>query len=131
MKKTKNPALITIWIVLFCLSTFSLIIAQEKKYEGLLGTWDVETESGQYSFVFTFSMENGTLKGMFSGTSGEDEMENINYEDNKLTFTVNVDAGGQFLAIDFSVTIKEETMEGMLSLEYGESNITGKKREIS
>ena len=131
MKKTKNPALITIWIVLFCLSIFSSIIAQEKKYEGLLGTWDVETEGGQYSFVFTFSMENGTLKGMFSGTSGEDKMENINYEDNKLTFTVNVDAGGQFLAIDFSVTIKGETMEGMLSLEYGESNITGKKRKIS
>ena len=131
MKKTKNPALITIWIVLFCLSTFSLIIAQEKKYEGLLGTWDVETEGGQYSFVFTFSMENGTLKAMFSGTSGEDKMENINYEDNKLTFTVNVDASGQFLALNFSVTIKEETMEGTLSLEYGEANITGKKRRIS
>ena len=131
MKKTKNPALITIWIVLFCLSTFSPNIAQEKKYEGLLGTWDVETEGGQYSFVFTFSMENGTLKGMFSGTSGEENMENINYQDNKLTFTVNVDASGQSMAIDFSVTIKGETMEGTLSLEYGEADITGKKRRIS
>ena len=128
MKITKNRVLITTCLLLFCFSTFP-VISQEKKYEDLLGTWDVETEDGQYTFEFIFSMENGTLKGVYIGSSGEAEMEDLTYEDNKLTFTVNVDAGGQSMAIDFSATIEGETLEGMLSLQFGEANIIGKKRK--
>ena len=128
MKITKNRVLITTWLILFCFSTFP-VVSQEKKYEDLLGTWDVETEDGQYTFEFIFSMENGTLKGVYIGSSGEAEMEDLTYEDNKLTFTVNVDAGGQSMAIDFSATIEGETLEGMLSLQFGEANIIGKKRK--
>ncbi|MDH4218217.1 MAG: hypothetical protein OEY18_05635 [Candidatus Aminicenantes bacterium] len=129
MKKMKNPVLTTIWMVLFCLSMTFLSIAQEKNYEALLGEWDVQTEDGQYTFVFIFSMEDGALKGMFQGSTGEVEMEDLTYEDNELTFTVNVEAGGRSMPIDFSTTIEGETLEGMLSLEFGEANISGKKRE--
>ncbi len=128
MKITKDRILITTWLILFCFSAFS-VIAQEKKYENLLGNWDVETEDGQYTFEFIFSIENSTLKGVFIGSSGEAEMEDLTYEDNNLTFTVNVDAGGQSMAIDFSATIEGETLEGMLSLQFGEANIIGKKRK--
>lgn len=128
MKITKNRILITTWLILFCFST-SPVIAQEKKYEDLLGTWDVETEDGQYTFEFIFSMENGTLKGVYIGSSGEAEMEDLTYEDNKLTFTVNVDPGGQSMAIDFLATIEGENLVGMLSLQFGEANIIGKKRK--
>jgi len=116
-------------MVLFCLSMTFLSIAQEKNYEALLGEWDVQTEDGQYTFVFIFSMEDGALKGMFQGSTGEVEMEDLTYEDNELTFTVNVEAGGRSMPIDFSTTIEGETLEGMLSLEFGEANISGKKRE--
>ncbi|NQT80128.1 MAG: hypothetical protein HQ555_07045 [Candidatus Aminicenantes bacterium] len=129
MKKEKNPVLMTAWIVLFCLSVTFPALAQEKKHEALLGEWDVQTEDGQFTFVFIFSMENDTLTGMFQGSSGEVEMEDLSYEDNKITFTVNVDAGGQPMAIDFSATIEGDTLEGMLSLQYGEANITGNKRK--
>jgi hypothetical protein len=128
MKITKNRVLITTWLILFCFSTFP-VIAQEKKYEDLLGNWDVETEDGQYTFEFIFSVENDTLKGVFIGSSGEAEMEDLTYELNKLTFTVNVEAGGQSMAIDFSATIEGKTLEGMLSLQFGEANIIGKKKK--
>jgi hypothetical protein len=129
MKKTKSRILITTFIILFSLSAFSSVISQEAKYKNILGTWDVETENGQYAFEFIFSVENDILKGVFIGTSGETDMEKLSYEENKLTFSVNVGAGGQSMTIDFSATIEGDNLEGMLSLEFGESNISGKKRK--
>ncbi len=120
----KNRALILIIIAVFCLSTASAFSAQAKKYEALLGTWDVETESGEYTFTFVFSVDGETLKGSFTGSSGDAEMESLSFEDNKLKFTV--DAG---IVIDFSATIEGDALEGMLSMEYGEANISGKKRK--
>lgn len=122
MKYKKLRTALTVTLC-FALVTFSL--AQSEKYEPLLGIWDVETEDGQYSFTFEFSMEEGTLKGLFTGTSGEVEMENLVFEDNKLTFSV--DAGG--MVIDFSATIEGDKLEGGLSLQYGEANILGTKRK--
>lgn len=109
--------------------SFSVWAGQAKKLEPLLGTWDVETEDGQYSFEFKFFLEDGELAGLFTGTSGEVKMEDLSFEDGKLSFTVNVDAGGQEMAIDFTATIDGDSLEGMLSLEFGEANITGTKRK--
>ncbi len=119
-----NKALLIFFIAVFCLSTASVFSAQTKKYEALLGIWEVETESGEYTFTFEFSMDGETLKGNFTGRSGDTEMENLSFENNKLEFTV--DTG---MVIDFSATIEGDTLEGMLSLDYGEANISGKKRE--
>jgi hypothetical protein len=44
-------------------------------------------------------------------------------------FTVSIDAGGQIMVVDFSATIEEDSMEGFLSMEMGEMNFSGKKRE--
>ena len=120
----KNRMLLIFFVAVFCLATASVFSAQAKKYEALLGTWDVETESGEYTFTFVFSMDGETLKGNFTGRAGDTEMENLSFEDNKLEFTV--DTG---LVIDFSATIEGDTLEGMLSLEYGEANISGKKKK--
>jgi len=113
---------------LWHLAIFSLVLAltlpaafaQAQKYEALLGEWDAETEGAQYTFVFTFTLEEGTLAGVFEGQSGEVEM---------VTFTVEIDAGGQSMIIDFEATIDGDSLEGMLSMEFGEAPITGTKRK--
>jgi hypothetical protein len=115
--------------VLVLFSTGFFCAAQETGYEDLLGEWDVQTDDGQYSFVFTFSMENGTLTGLFTGSTGEVKMEDLTYENHELKFMVNIEAGGQTLPIDFSATVESDALEGYLSLQYGEANITGKKRK--
>jgi len=127
--KTRYSALTVSWIIMFFLLATFLALAQETDYEALLGEWDVQTEDGQYTFVFSFSMENDTLTGMFQGSTGEVEMEDLSYENNELSFTVNIEAGGQTMQIDFSATIQSDTLEGYLSLQYGEANISGKKRK--
>lgn len=127
--KTRYSAILATWVVLLILSTGSFVLAQETNYKDLLGEWDVQTEDGQYSFVFTFSMENDTLIGMFRGSTAEVRMEDLSYENNELKFIVNIEAGGQNMQIDFSATIQGDALEGYLSLQYGEANITGKKRK--
>ncbi|UCE40747.1 MAG: hypothetical protein JSV17_15065 [Candidatus Aminicenantes bacterium] len=128
MFKEKKSDVSIVGIVLFCLSATFLASVQETNYEALLGEWDVQTEDGQFAFVFTFSLEEDTLTGMFEGPSGEVEMEDISFENNELMFTVTVDAGGQMFVVDFSATIEEDSMEGFLSMEMGEMNFSGKKR---
>jgi hypothetical protein len=121
--------MVIVGIVLLCLSAAILTGTQEKGYVGLLGEWDVQTEDGQYTFVFVFSLEGETLKGLFKGTSGDSEMEDLSFSDDELSFTVNIDAGGQAMTIEYIATIKGDTLEGYLSMEYGDANITGKKRK--
>lgn len=129
MKHTKRLFWITgLLIIAFSLST-AAPAAQADKYKALLGEWDAQTEDGQYTFVFKFMMKEGTIAGTFEGQSGETEMKDIVFENNELKFMVDLDMGGQSLAIDFAATIDGETLEGMLSMEYGEANITGSKRK--
>ena len=128
MKIARNQIFTMMWIVLFCFFTVLPCTAQEA-YEELLGEWDVETEDGQYGFVFTFSIEDDELHGLFSSEVGEVVMEELTYEDSTVEFTVNIDMGGQMLPIDFSVTIDGDSLTGWLAMEFGEANITGKKRK--
>jgi len=119
---------LAIFSLVFAL-TLPTAFAQAQKYEALLGVWDAETEGPQYTFVFTFTLEEGELAGVFEGQSGEEEMQNLTFEDNLVTFTVEIDMGGQSMAIDFEATIDGDSLEGMLSMEFGEAPISGIKRK--
>jgi len=129
MKELQNPVMVIVGIVLLCLSATFLAGTQEKGYEGLIGEWDVQTEDGQYTFVFVFSMEGESLKGIFKGMTGDVEMEDLSFKDSELSFTVNIDASGQAMTFDYSATIEGDALEGYLSMDYGDANITGKKRK--
>lgn len=122
----KNKALMIFAVAVFCFSAANVFSVQENGYEALLGTWDVQTESGEYTFMFVFTMDGDTLKGTYTGSSGEAEMQNLSYEDNTLKFTVEVS-----MVIDFTATIEDGSLNGMLAMQYGEANITGKKRKSS
>ena len=109
-----------------------LAAVQEKRddpYKDVLGTWDVRTDDGGYSFVFKFFLENGELKGLFTGQSGEVNMQNLKVEGTKVTFLVNVGAGGQGMDINFAVFVAGDAMTGQLALQFGEANVSGKKKK--
>lgn len=100
---------------------------QDNPYQDLLGTWDVETEDGAYTFVWEFTLlEEGVLKGLYSGRSGDAEMTDLKFENNMLEF--NVDVG---MEISFSASVDGDFLEGTLSLEFGDAGFTGKKRSKS
>jgi hypothetical protein len=129
MKNKKRQGWSILGIFLLGFAVTFLPAAQKQAYSGILGEWDVQTEDGQYTFVFVFSLDGEALKGLFKGTSGDYEMEDLSFENNELSFTVNIDMGGQAMSIDYNATIEGDALEGFLSMEYGEANITGKKRK--
>lgn len=113
---------------IFLISLSAVAAAQEKKYEALLGTWDVKTEDGARELVFEFALKDGKLTGKYSGASGSSEMANLTFEDNTVKFSVTV---GNGMVIDYSAIVAEGQLSGTLSLQYGETSITGKRRKYT
>ena len=117
------------FIQVFMFFSLTAFAVQAKKYEALLGIWDVQTESGSYRFEFKFVLQDGDLVGIYTGNSGETIMEDLFFEDNKLQFYVIIEAPDRGIILDFEATIDGNDLEGVISLEYGDANIIGKKRE--
>lgn len=130
--KTHSLTRILLACALCAGSILPFAAAQEKKddpYKDVLGTWDVRTDDGGYIFVFKFFLENNELKGLFTGQSGEVKMQNLKVDGTKVTFLVNVGAGGQGMDINFTVFVAGDEMTGQLVLQFGEANVTGKKKK--
>ncbi|MGZ7045949.1 MAG: hypothetical protein ACXVJK_06475 [Candidatus Aminicenantales bacterium] len=96
-----------------------------QKYDALLGTWDVKTEGASYTFVFEFSLEDGVLKGKYTGSSGTTKMDNLTFENNILKFSVTVNT----MALDYSAVIDGDKLSGQVTLQYGQADISGEKRK--
>jgi hypothetical protein len=127
--KKKNLLILTAGLVFSGWMLAVTAIAQEDTYKDLLGKWDVQTEDGQYTFVWTFVLDKGELTGTSVSNSGEFKMENLKFENGKVTFLVNVGSGGQTMPIQFSAVIEGDALRGGLSLQFGEANIAGKKKK--
>jgi len=118
--------LIIFLAVAITLTVSAAVAAQTQKPDSLLGTWDVKTEDGGREFVFEFSMKDGKLTGKYTGASGTSDMANLTFADNTVKFSVTV---GNGMVIDFSAIVAEDKLSGMLSLEYGDTSITGDRRK--
>ena len=123
--KTRNRTTVLL-VTAFFIILLTAGAAQTQKPDALLGTWDVKTEDGGREFVFEFSMKDGKLAGKYTGASGTSEMANLTFVDNTVKFSVTV---GNGMVIDFSAIVAEDKLSGMLSLEYGETSITGIRRK--
>jgi len=96
-----------------------------QKYEALLGTWEAQAEGMSYTFIFEFFLEDGLLKGKYTGSSGTSEMENLTFENSTVKFTVTVNT----MTLDYTAVIDGDDLSGQVTLQYGQADITGKKRK--
>ncbi len=94
-----------------------------QKYEALLGTWEAQAEGMSYTFIFEFFLEDGVLKGKYTGTSGTSKMDNLTFENSTVKFTVTVNT----MTLDYTAVIDGDNLSGQVSLQYGQADITGKK----
>ena len=115
-----------IFALTFCLIPTSSHSGQN---EALLGTWDVETEDGQFTFSFKFFMEEDTLAGTFEGPMGDVAMQNIEFKDKQITFSLEIDMGDMVIAVDVDATIDGDSLTGMIAADMGEMSISGTKRK--
>ena len=95
------------------------------------GAWafQVESSAGTGSPNFTFKQEGEKLTGQYKGAFGEAPVAGT-VKDNKIEFTLKVDAQGQALSIKYAGTIeKDGTMKGTAELgELGSATWTAKKQ---
>ncbi len=119
-------------LLLVLLTGFSNVVlssGQSSEFEALIGTWDVElTEMGMV-MEFVFKMEDDTLTGSLELDMGSSTMEEITFNENKLTCFVSLDTGDQLINIEVLATVEGEEMIGTMISDMGEAGFTGKKRE--
>ena len=94
------------------------------------GAWamQVETPNGPGSPTFTFKQEGEKLSGQYKGVFGEAPV-NGTVKDNKIEFSIKVEAQGQAMTVTYSGTIeKDGTMKGTVSLGEASGTWTGKRQ---
>lgn len=129
MKRIFGVALILTLVISLGFSTTTDLIAQSEEFNALLGTWDVELTDMGMVMQFIFKMEEDVLTGSLESDMGSSVMEDIVFNDNKLTLFVSIDAGGQMMSIDVEATIEDDEMTGFMISDMGEAAFTGKKKE--
>lgn len=100
--------------------------APEKRYDALLGVWDVKMEDGSREFVWEFTLKDGLLTGKYTGASGSSDMAELSFEGGTVKFTVTLGGG---MVIRYEAAVAEDRLIGTLSLEFGEAAITGTRRK--
>jgi len=128
MKRILGMVLILSLVFTLGIPTTSGLFAQTENVKPLLGTWDVELTDMGMVMQFIYKMEDDTITGLLEFDTGGGVMEDIAFTDNKLTFFVSIDAGGQMMGIDVEAAVEEDEMTGVMITEMGEASFTGKKK---
>ena len=95
------------------------------------GVWDmsVETPNGTIDNIATLKQEGEKLTGTLSSQMGEIAMEGT-VVGNEIKWVLNIDMGGQQVAIAFAGKIEGETMAGVFEMGgMGTASWTAKKRK--
>lgn len=106
-----------------------IAIAQGKKYEALLGTWDavVQTDGGDYYFTLTFAVEEDSLTGTFASEMGDASLENVKCKDNNVTCDFVIQTPDMEMYLDVDCKIEEGKMTGMMGSDMGEFPMSATK----
>jgi imidazolonepropionase-like amidohydrolase len=101
----------------------------------LIGKWafEVEFEGQTEKGEFDFADHQGEITGTISGeniTSGHNELENIVLEGNQVSFTYDMDMGGQMIEFSFDLKLDGDTFDGKVNMNLADTGsfpITGKR----
>lgn len=92
------------------------------------GEWDVKMDfQGQEipAKLVIKQDENGALSGTWSSERGESTLENIKFENGKLTFTRKLNLQGQEMEMTFEGTVEGNTLKGEYTTALGNLAVTG------
>jgi hypothetical protein len=95
---------------------------------GLYGDWQIKMQFGEREFesILAFSRnQEGQYTGQWISFWALNELQDVKFEDNKLSFTQVMRFGGQENTSKFTGTIEQGELSGLLVSDRGESQITG------
>ncbi|MFC1563362.1 hypothetical protein ACFL6G_00435 [candidate division KSB1 bacterium] len=114
------------------LLTSGLTIAQTKKYEVLIGTWDMEIDiMGELAYhEFVFETKDDSISGYWSDGEQNADFTKIVLDGSKLILELEVDTGGGYETIKCEAEIEGDEMKGTAESDsLGEMTFTAKKRK--
>ena len=94
------------------------------------GKWafNVETAAGAGTPSMTFKQDGEKLAGHYSGQLGESDLTGT-VKGADVSFTFNIDAGGQAIKATYTGTADKDSMKGKVVLEgLGEGTFTAKRQ---
>ena len=124
-------------VALVCLLVVSFILpvqvsAQQSRSRrgGLYGDWRIKMKYGEREFesILAFSRNReGQYTGQWISFWGMNELKDVKFEDNKLSFTNVSNYGGQERTSKFTGAIEKGELSGLLVSDRGEMEINGKR----
>jgi hypothetical protein len=124
-------------VVPVCLLIVSFILqvqvsAQQPRSRrgGLYGDWRIKMKFGEREFesILAFSRnQEGLYTGHWISFWGMNELKEVKFEDNMLSFVQVTNFGGQERTSKFTGTIEEGELSGLLMSDRGEMEIKGKR----
>ena len=97
---------------------------------GLYGDWQIKMKFGEREFesILSFSRnQEGQYTGQWISFWGMNDLKDVKFEDNKLSFTQVMQFGGEERTSKFTGTIEEGELSGLLIGNERETEITGKR----
>ncbi len=124
-------------VVLVCLLVVSFILpvqvsAQQPRSRrgGLYGDWQIKMKFGDWQMesILSFSRNReGSYVGQWISLWGMNELKDVKFEDNKLSFTQAIRFREQEMTSKFTGTIEQGELSGILVSDRGETEIQGKR----
>jgi len=97
---------------------------------GIYGDWQVKVEFGerQMESILSFSRDSeGNTTGQWISFWGVNELKDVKFEENKLSFVQVVRFGDNEFTQNFTGTVEEGKMTGTLSSDRGQSKLEGQR----
>jgi len=129
-KTLLKVVLVGMLVVSFILPVHVSAQPQGARRGGLFGDWQIKMKFGEREMesILSFSRnEEGQYTGQWISFWGMNDLKDVTFEDNKLSFTQVVRFGDQEMKSKFTGTIEEGELSGLLVSDRGESEITGKR----
>jgi len=117
-------------IVLIMLSAQVRAQSSMSRRGGLYGDWQIKMKFGerQMESILSFSRnQEGNYVGQWISFWGMNELKDVKFEDNKLSFTQVIRFQDQEMTSKFTGTIEQGKLSGLLISDRGETEIQGKR----
>ena len=98
---------------------------------GIYGDWQVKVEfgQGQMESILSFSRDSeGNLTGQWISFFGINDLKDVKFEDNKLSFVQSIRFGDNEFTQNFAGTVEDGKITGVLTSDRGESKLVGQRR---
>jgi hypothetical protein len=118
--------------ILMLLALFALTLTIAAQAPNPVGEWTCKSDAQGTvtNFTLTITKEGAGFKGkVASETYGNEDLKDLKFENGTLTYTRNLDIGGQAAAMAFKGKIEGDKLTGAYSIQGFEIPVEGSRKK--